>query len=136
MVISLRLPQAPANIHVILSDTRALNQTIPGPITRILDPEKPSQNHEQSIRRTSLSPNPEILEGVAHTSNIPEDSLSTPLMPFRSTLSVDEYLRSTFAHEARILALLLNPCFGTAYQHYTRYMILSHICVMTGLDIH
>lgn len=49
---------------------------------------------------------------------------------------VHEYLQSKFADEAKVLALLLNPCFGKAYQHYTRYIILSHICLMTGLDFH
>lgn len=48
--------------------------------------------------------------------------------------NVVEYLTWNFGGEAAALELLLNPCFGTAYQHYSRYLILCRIFSSLGMD--
>lgn len=147
MASSLRCPspQSLKNIPVASSDPQNANthnHTAHGPVARILNTDTISGNHEGPVLQT-----PSLLtvethnvnrDVLAYTSNlnILADPLTARHSPSTKSPRVDEYLQSKFAHEAEVLALLLNPCFGKAYQHYTRYIILSHICLMTGLDFH
>lgn len=95
---------------------------------------------QNNMPNTEQVPTQPCNNGSSFQNNPPQLVNNQRLPPAQPTAihlaqPIQQYLQTQYGAEFSQLEAIKNRTFGTAYQHYTRYMILSGVFRACGLDI-